>query len=116
MSRDGDLELRARRVRARATVRSWEYRQRRYSKGAWYLLRRALADARACWAVPESEAEKLVLEGYHPDPAGQALQPPKTILRLSAERIEEIRNRRAIRIGLTTELLEATCLVLEPFP
>ena len=114
--RASPLLLRVRRIRSRAAVRAWEYRQRRHSKGTWYRLRRVLADSRACWVVPEDEAQRLIDEGHLPEPAGHQLQPPKNIFRLSAERIEAIPDRKQIRVGLHSELLAASCLVLEPFP
>ncbi len=109
------LAAKAREVRARAAVRSWEYRQRKYAKGTWFRVRRVLAQARACWLIPDEEVRLLREEGYQPEPAGLELAPPKMILLVPEERLATISGRRQIRIGLTPELLAAACIALVPF-
>lgn len=115
MSAPDALARKAQAVRARATVRSWEYRQRRHAKGVWFRLRRLLADTRTCWEIPDSAAAQLIAEGFHPEPVGAELEPPKNLLVLPPERIEAIPGRTALRIGLSPELLAARSLALEPF-
>ncbi len=109
------LELRARRIRANAAVRSWEYRQRHHAKGTWFRLRRLLTDARECWKIAGTEAAKLLAEGYTPEPVGHELEPRKTILVLSRGRLEAIADREQIRVSLSAAFLAADCLVLIPF-
>ena len=109
------LEIQARRVRARALTRSWEYRQRAHAGGVWFRLRRLLAGARACWRIPEAECEHLIAEGHAPAPVGLELEPPKKILTVPAARIEQIAGREPLRVALNPELLAAPCLVLEMF-
>ncbi len=111
----GDLERRARQVRGRAAVRAWEYRQRNLSRGVWYRLRRLLVDARECWEISSSEAERLVVEGHEPEPVGSELQPPKQIFVVGDDRCAAIEDRRQLDVRLSSELLAATHLVLVPF-
>jgi hypothetical protein len=109
------LERRAREARTRALIRSWEYRQRHHAKGVWFRLRRLLAGARAAFAVPEAEARRLVAEGHRPEPVGEELEPPKTILFVTRERLEGIAERRELPVRLGSELLAARFLVLVAF-
>ena len=93
------LHERARRVRARAAVRAWEYRQREHARGVWYRLRRTLAGARAAYAIDEADAAALLAEGARPLAVGAELAPEKIILLVGEEQIgrascrEECRSR-----------------------
>lgn len=109
------LHRRARQVRANATVRAWEYRQRRYAKGTWFRLRRVLANAREAYVVPEEATRLLIDEGYRPEPVGEELEPAKTILFVPESRVARIAERKAIPVRLDSELLVASCLVLVRF-
>jgi hypothetical protein len=111
-----DLERRVRQVRSRVAVRAWEYRQRHHAKGVWMRLRRILADAAAAYVIPESEAERLVAEGFPPEPVGRELEPAKVILFLPAERVARLAGAREIPVRLEVELLEAPALALVRFP
>ncbi len=111
-----DRERRARGVRSRAATRAWEYRQRHHAGGTWHRLRLLLAEARECWLIPEQEAERLLREGFVPDPVGHELEPPKEIFVLPADRIVRLTERREVRVGLSAELLAARYLALVPFP
>ena len=109
------LERRLNEMRARARIRSWEYRQRHRSKGVWYRLRSLLAQAEHAFLVSPEEAGLLVEEGFKPEPVGAELSPEKTILVLPAERAERLSSRRETAVRLDAELLEARHLVLVPF-
>jgi hypothetical protein len=111
-----DLERRVRQVRSRVAVRAWEYRQRHHAKGVWMRLRRILADAAAAYVIPESEAERLVVEGFPPESVGRELERPKVILFLPAERVARLTGAREIPVRLEVELLEAPALALVRFP
>jgi len=110
------LHRRARQVQSRATIRAWEYRQRRHAKGVWFRLRRVLADAREAFLVSEQEADRLVAEGYSPEPVGAELEPPKRIFFLPAARVASITGRAQVPIKLEGKLLDARALVLIRFP
>ena len=84
------LHTRARRVRALASVRAWEYRQRNHSKGVWFRLRRVLADAESAFAIPCSAVERLEREGFRRESVGTEIEPQKVILFVPAARLEEI--------------------------
>ena len=96
-------------------MRAWEFRQRHHAKGAWYALRRLLADAREAYALPEAVARVLLAEGHRPAPAGERLNPPKTILFLAASRLEAIAEKRPLPVRLGAELLGARFIALIRF-
>lgn len=109
------MEARARAVRARATVRRWEYRQRNHAAGAWFHLRRVLADAKAAYAVSDEEASQLVADGYRPEACGRELSPEKLILFVDEARLPSLQSRRAIPLALGPDLLTATAVILLAF-
>jgi hypothetical protein len=109
------MHARARAVRTRAAIRSWEYRQRDLAAGVWLKLRRALAGARAADAFAPEEAERLVAEGYRIEPCGRALAPEKAILVVDSPRVEQIAGRRPIRVGLGPDFFVANAVAPVPF-
>lgn len=109
------FERRLRRYRSRMLVRSWEYRQRRHAHGAWFLLRRALADASEVYVVPREDARALVEEGFPAEPGGADLEPPKVVVRVPSSRARSLPTARAVPVRLEGELLAAEGLVLVPF-
>jgi hypothetical protein len=110
------LAERVKAVRARARVRRWEYRQRNLAHGAWGRFRAALAHAREAYAIDEATAAALVAEGFAADERGRGLEPPRTIIWITAERAARLGGARPIAIRLDAELLAARCLALVPFP
>ena len=96
-------------------VRSWDYRQRRHARGAWFRLRRVLADARAAYVIPWDDARTLIAEGRQAEQVGGELEPPKLIVFVDAERIARIPSVRPVPLRLGGELLAAGCLALTPF-
>ncbi len=106
------LYKRAQRVRSRAAVRAWEYRQRKYSKGVWFRLRRVLADAESAFAIPCSEVKRLEEEGCLLEPVGAEIEPQKMILFVPAARLEQIPEKRRLRVTLDTEFFAAPCVAL----
>lgn len=109
------LERRAAALRRRVMVRSWEYRQRHHARGVWFRLRRALADASAAFEIPAEEAGHLIAEGYKVEPVGEALEPPKVIVVVPAERMARVTGVRPVPLRLGRELLQARYLALTPF-
>jgi hypothetical protein len=109
------LERRARELRARAIIRSWEYRQRHHARGVWFTLRRVLADASAAFVISSEDSATLVAEGNRVEPVGQALDPPKVILFAPAERLARLASAREVTVRLSREVLEARHLALTPF-
>lgn len=109
------LQKRAKAVRARATVRAWEYRQRKLSKGVWLQLRAALAHSAEAYAVAAEEAQRLVAEGFFVEPVGAELEPSKTIIFVPAERAGAIAGRRSLALRMSAELLGERNLVLVRF-
>lgn len=109
------LYQRAQRVRSRAAVRAWEYRQRHHSKGVWFRLRRVLADAESTFAIPCSVVEKLEEEGYSREAVGAEIEPPKVILFVPAARLEQIPEKRRLRVAMDAEFLAAPCVALIRF-
>jgi hypothetical protein len=109
------FDRRIRERRARALVRSWDYRQRRHARGVWFRLRRVLADASAAFAIPADEARTLIAEGHRAEPVGRELEPPKVIVFAPAERVAQIASARAVPLRLGRDLLEAESLALTRF-
>ena len=109
------LEQRVEALRRRVTVRSWEYRQRHHARGAWFRLRRALADARAAFEIPPEEADRLIAEGHKVEPVGEAFEPRKVILVVPAGRMAGVRGARPVPLRLGPDVLQARHLALTPF-
>lgn len=103
-------------VRARALIRRWEYRQRNLAHGAWDRFRAALAHARDAYAIDEATAAALLAEGFAGDDRGRGLEPPRTIVWVTAERAERLVSARPLVLRLDAELLAAQYLALVPFP
>jgi len=98
-----------------ATIRAWEYRQRNHSKGVWFRLRRVLADAESAFAIPCSAVEQLEQEGFLRESVGTEIEPQKAILFVPAARLEEIPEKRALRVSLDTDFFAAPCVALLRF-
>ncbi len=109
------LEKRVKAARSRAAVRAWEYRQRNHAKGTWYRLRRLLADTSVAYALTELDARLLLAEGHRPEPVGEQLEPPKTILCVPGERIDTIADKRRIPVRLAADFLAARYVALVRF-
>jgi len=109
------LERRLRQMRSRILVRSWGYRQRSHARGVWFRLRRVLTDASEAYAIPAEAARRLVAEGHVAEPVGQALQPPKLIVRVPAARLATVDGARPLAVRLSADLLAAEGLALVPF-
>jgi hypothetical protein len=109
------LERRLKQQRARVLVRSWEYRQRRHARGAWFRLRRVLTDAAAAYVVSADDARQLIGEGYRAKPVGEEFEPPKVIVFAAPERVARLAHARPVPVRLGGELLLADHLVLVPF-
>jgi MoxR-like ATPase len=103
-------------VRARALIRRWEYRQRNLAHGAWDRFRAALAHARDAYAIDEATAAALLAEGFAADERGRGLEPPRTIVWVTAERAARLVGARSLVLRLDAELLAAQYLALVPFP
>jgi hypothetical protein len=96
-------------------VRAWDYRQRRHARGAWFRLRRVLADASAAFVITADDARQLVAEGHHAEPVGSELEPRKLIVFAPAERVAQVASARAVPVRLDGQVLEAAYLALTPF-
>ncbi len=110
------LERRARQMRSRLLRRAWDYRQRQHAAGVWFRLRRVLADAEAAYVIPETEARRLLDEGHVAERVGAELEPPKTLLFVSPERLARIDGARELPVRLDRELLAARHVALVRFP
>jgi hypothetical protein len=103
-------------IRARARVRRWEYRQRNLAHGAWDRLRTALAHAREAYALDDATTAALLAEGFAVDDRGRGLEPPRTLIWITAERASQLESVRPVALRLDAELLAARNLALVPFP
>lgn len=109
------LHARARRVRTRAAVRRWQYRQRNLAAGAWFRLRRVLADARAAYAISAEDGRRLLGEGCRPEVCGAQVVPEKTIVFVDEHRLLCIEGHRAIPVGLGPDFMAAEAIALVRF-
>ena len=109
------LDDRARRIRSRLTVRSWEYRQRDHAKGAWFRLRRVLADAERAFVVSRDDAAVLTDRGIRPEPPGLELHPPRALYFAPREVLAQLPSAREIPVRLGAELLGADHVALLRF-
>ena len=109
------MQARARAVRTRAQVRAWRYRQRNLAAGVWFRLRRALADARAAYAISADDARRLVAEGYTDLACGREIAPEKAIVFVDERRLEKVEKRRPIRVDLGPAFLAADAVALVRF-
>jgi hypothetical protein len=109
------FRMRAHDTQTRVAVRSWNYRQRNLAAGVWFQVRRALAHARAAYAIPDEDAGRLIVEGHEPLPCGRRLAPEKTILFVDEARLAAVSGRRAIPVGLGPEFFTASAVALVPF-
>jgi hypothetical protein len=103
-------------VRARALIRRWEYRQRNLAHGAWDRFRTGLAHARDAYAIDEATAIALLAEGFVADERGLGLEPPRTMVWITAERAAGLIDARPLVLRFDATLLAARCLALVPFP
>ena len=90
------LRQRARRMRERALIRAWEYRQRHTSHGVWHRLRRALVDAAQAWIIGEGDADRLESRGHALLPVGRELEPPKRIFFVTEDELSMLSDHRRI--------------------
>ena len=109
------MRNRARAVRSRAAIRSWNYRQRNLSAGVWFQIRRVLADARDAYAISDTDARQLLAEGCTPEACGARLEPEKTILFVDPVRLSKIESRRQIPVRLGPDFLLTSAVALIAF-
>ena len=109
------MQARARAVRTRAQVRAWRYRQRNLAAGVWFRLRRVLADAQAAYVISAEDARRLVAEGYECPACGREIAPAKAIVFVDERRLENVENRRPIRVDLGPAFLTADAVALVRF-
>jgi hypothetical protein len=109
------LDRRVRQYRSRMLIRAWDYRQRRHARGVWFRLRRLLAGARRAFVIDERDAQRLLGEGYGVEPVGREIEPPKTIVRVPADRAATLPSAREVPVKLGGDLLRAAHLALVPF-
>jgi hypothetical protein len=104
---------RARRIRERALIRAWEYRQRHHAGGVWFRLRRVLVDAARAFVISEADAHQLERQGAQPLPVGRELSPAKRIFIVTSAQLEALAARE-VPVRLTAEFLRATSIALMP--
>ena len=111
------LERRARSIRARASIRQWEYRLRRHANGVWGRLTRLLADASHIWEIDGATANELVAEGCQVESVGLELEPAKTPIVVPTNHPDPSGvGIRPIPINIGAEFLAARSVALRRFP
>jgi hypothetical protein len=109
------LRRRAQGVRARGRIRNWEYRQRNLAHGVWFRIRRVLADAQEAFTISPDEADRLLRDGHVPEPCGFEISPEKRLFFVDPARLQDIPDRKPIRVGLGPEFLAASAVALVRF-
>lgn len=107
----GAQRERARKIRERALIRAWEYRQREHASGVWFRLRRVLVDAARAYIISEASADQLQQQGGQPLPVGRELSPAKRLFFVTKDQLDELAARE-VPVRLTAELLQATAIAL----
>ncbi len=113
--RSNDLWARAREIRSRAAIRSWELRQIPYARGVWFRLAYLLALTRSAWVISEGDARMLEAQGHDPHPVGLQFEPPRKLFVIPEGRIPPLGSAREIPLRIGLELLSAPALILVPF-
>lgn len=106
---------RVKQIRSRARIRNWEFRQRHLARGAWARFRFALAEARAAYAIDESDLATVLDEGFRTDDRGMGLLPQKQLVWVSAQRAQHFATGRALEMRLDAAMLGAEIIALVPF-
>ena len=104
------MKRRAGKVRQRAAVRRWEYRQRHYSHGVWFRLRCVLADAQEAFLLDRSDGDRLTAAGFTSEPVGDELEPPRRLVFATREAILELPSARRVAVRLSSDVLSANCV------
>ena len=65
--------------------------------------------------IDNETAAALVAEGYKTDDRGRGLEPPRTLVWITADRAAHLRGAQPIELRLDAALLTADCLALVPF-
>jgi hypothetical protein len=104
---------RVRRIRERAVIRAWEYRQREHAGGVWFRLRRVLVDASRAFIISEADADQLQEHGALPLPVGGEVSPAKRLFFVTPQQLETLAARE-VPVRLTAEFLQATAIALVP--
>lgn len=109
------LEARARALRSRAAVRSWELRHLDHAGGAWYRVTRRLALTRRAWAISDEDAAALLAGGHRPDPSGLDLEPPRRYFVLDEEEVRALDGAQEVELQASAQLLAFRNLALLSF-
>ncbi len=109
------MHARARAVRARALIRSFEYRQRHLASGVWAELRMILAMTRCAYALDDDTARRLESEGMTPLAAGLRIAPPVRLYVVDAARAAELDPEAEIPVRLDDRLLRSGSVALLRF-
>jgi hypothetical protein len=106
---------RIREIRARGTIRRWEYRQRNLAHGAWLRFRTALAQAERAFRISPELYAALSASGAATDDRGSGLEPPRRILWISRAQATGLEEARELVLRLDAEMLAALDLALVAF-
>lgn len=104
---------RVRRMRERAVIRAWEYRQRHHAGGVWFRLRRVLVDAARAFVITEADAHWLEQQGVRPLPVGGELSPAKRMFFVTPDQLEALAACE-LPVRLTADFLQASAIALLP--
>ena len=114
-ARADSLHRRLKKLKSRVLIHRWELRQRDYSKGSWFRLRRALSSADEAYSIPAPAAEELESQGLKQLPVGSEFDPPLKMYWVSRLALEQISGHRRLALRLDAAFLRAGAIALVPF-
>ena len=107
------MHERAAKIRQRAAIRRWEYRQRNHARGVWFRLRRVLAEAEDAYAIDDADTATL-LQRLLSEPVGAELEPRKTLIFIERSQLAALPSARAVPIRMG-DILAASNVALVRF-
>ncbi|HEV7238800.1 MAG TPA: hypothetical protein VGQ36_06130 [Thermoanaerobaculia bacterium] len=109
------LEARAKAIRARASIRTWEIRQHAHARGVWFEIERLFALTSKAWVLSEADVQTLMNAGRRPDDSGLRLQPPRRFFVIQPGEVSTLTDASEIDVALSSEIVSRPSLALVLF-
>lgn len=116
MTPNEKLEMRARSIRARAVIQTWEIRQHSHARGIWFEIERLFALTSRAWVLTEEDAQQLIEVGRRPHDVGLRLQPPRRFFVIGFADVSLLAGACEVEVRLSSEIFRAPTLGLVLFP
>jgi hypothetical protein len=109
------LEMRAKAIRSRATIRAWEIRQHAHARGAWFEIERLFALTSRAWVLTDADVQSLIEMGRTAHDAGGRLQPPRRYFVIESNDLSKLKGAREVEVRLSSEIVTSPALALVLF-